>query len=206
VSRPLRTRMHRIFTRPAPEGTRPPAEVLERPPDGWTPVDPSFGQRVADKADSLGFRMTDAAVRTIDRRTLLRRIGTLGAAAGLGAGRVLSGSNPSFAHEPMEAGCGPNTGGCGPSLLCKAIACNDSVDCKLSRAGVRTRADASSNHWPGVDCVGDDVHNCWTECCNGTLKRCCDCCVEPDDAFGTTSCGGCTGKKRCICRGPIGSC
>lgn len=206
MSKPLRTRMHRIFIRPAPEGTRPPAAALEQPPDGWMSIDPPFGQRVANKADAFGFKVTDAAVRAIDRRTLLKRIGTLGAAASLGAGRVLTGNQPSFADEPMESGCGPLNKGCGPSLLCKDIACNTSVNCKLSRAGVRTRASASSNHWPGVDCVGDDVHNCWTECCSGTLKRCCDCCVEPADADGTTACGGCTGKRRCICRGPIGSC
>jgi hypothetical protein len=207
MSRDWRTRIHRVIARPAPPGTRTALATQEGPPDGWLITNASWAQRAGSGADAAGLRLTAAAARTVSRRTMLKRIGTIGAAAGLGAGTLLAGRQPSFAHEPLQAGCGPKAKGCGPSPLCKAIACNDSHNCKLRRAGVRARGNASTNHWEGIDCVSDSAHVCWHECCNGTLKRCCDCCVNAEDSRGTASCNvGCSAKKRCICRGPIWSC
>lgn len=36
-------------------------------------------------------------------------------------------------------------------------------------------------------------HNCWRECCNHTIKKCCDCCVDNSDC--PPACGSCSAQE-----------
>lgn len=198
--------VRRLARRPAPPGTREPDRSGST--DGWRNVEQRRMTRIADRADAALIRTSDFAVATITRRRLLRRAGELGL---IGAGLATL-AKPSLARaapwqNDPSVSCGyfgGGGGGCGTSGLCGVNVCNVESNCKLDHAsGPRRRGP-----WPGLSCIGDQQANCWTECCGGQRKRCCDCCVGPQYAPGSLNCTGCANPnlRRCICRAQVANC
>lgn len=198
----LPTIIRKLSRHPAPPGVR--SAGVDAAPDGWAMWRPRRSSRMATAVDAQLIRVTDAVARGVTRRALIGRAAAVGAGGGLLASDLLFGpTEEATAYDP----CGPHEFGCGPSPFCHDIACRDGSECATGQDGVHRRGDASCDCWEGFDCIPDDRPNCWLECCNNNVKKCCDCCVKPEYVNGGNTCGHCVGDRRaCICRNTVGSC
>jgi hypothetical protein len=202
VSNWLNQPLRKLGARAAPSGTRDSRGDLNHPPDGWRVLHASRSERAVAFADATLLRMTDTAVRGVTRRKLLHRAAGIGVAGGALMSGAFGRQGPelSLAAGPCFPGA---NGGCGPSPLCDDQACqSDSHQCRYTADGVQTRC------YGQFTCCSPSFDNCWHECCNGYVKRCCDCCVKSSlVGGGATQCSSCNGLTRyaCICRGRTGS-
>lgn len=171
--------------------------------DRHVEVEPSRRRQASPftQVDEAAFRVTSRVTDAMTRRGLLARLGGVGAVA---AAAALGGpwkSVQSASAEPRDA-CGPWARGCGPSPFCKNFACNSGGNCKQEQPYIKRR------YYSSLLCAPNGTPNCWIECCSGTKKRCCDCCVHPDASNGTKGCENCANPnlRACICRSSHGGC
>jgi hypothetical protein len=208
------TRLHsrRRPRRFGPPGAGPPILRADRPPDGWIPVASSRRPKVMTWADAGVIHLAASTARGLNRREFIKKTGEVALVAGLALSDVLWGTNPSSAADGVSP-CGPNAGGCGSSPICPSSVCapdpsGPGQNCDLT-LNVRKRVNATSGGWSDTSapaCGSDNASNCWRECCSGSQKRCCDCCVPPRFTNGL-SCTSCSqDKRRCICRSTINTC
>lgn len=108
----------RSATPSVPAGVQAPA-ALDKPPDGWTVVNPTLARRFEVQADRILLSATDSLAREISRRRFLKRLAQAGVVVGLSFGNVLWQEHPSRAL-PLECNCfgQGQAGPCGPSDIC----------------------------------------------------------------------------------------
>jgi hypothetical protein len=197
--------------RPAPPGHGPRRLHAGGPPDGWVQFHPPRRDRIGIHVDRLLLRAV-AGSRPITRREFTRRLGQAGLVIGLGASGVIWRAAPGRTIPgPCDPDglCGPMENGCGPSELCPASTCRPDPDdngqnCDLSKPDVRNRVNPSTHAWEGFSCGNNSDENCWRECCQHNLKRCCDCCIGHQYSCPScNACNDCGTKDRCICRSDL---
>lgn len=187
---------------PAPQGTRATAHVLARP-DGWNLVDGPTIRRLGAHVDRALVSLTQKASRGVTRRRFLGGLGAAGLAVGVGislAGRPARAGDPE-PQMPHFNNC-QSQNGCSGYELCPDTNCNDNKQCDVNEecnGGVSTRRQVYASR----NCGGGSADNCWTECCGGTKKRCCDCCSCRVLGSGTcinSTCPNPGPHYNCLCR------
>lgn len=191
--------------RPAPAGGARVTSRADRPPDGWIPVDPGLGDRLATEIDRSVLSLADAAARRVSRRAFLRRVADVGIVLGLAVTGLSWGQRTAGAYAHIYSSCDPigdpPPGPCGPSGLCDPSTCSNG-NCANNN---------KKRPWGGSTCCSScsGTDNCWQEnCCannnwNSHIK-CCDCCNSTGSGGSCTTCGGGTAQK-CICRAKVGN-
>lgn len=199
----------RSIRRPAPPGVGRESHRVDRPPDGWIPLDPGFAVNVGVRIDRTLLSAADAGAREITRRRFLKRLGQFGLATGLTLSGWLWNAGPSAAVDDdcnaFETDPPGNAGPCGPSPRCHADSCQDvGGNCKAVAPHTEKRAHNNPDTCCSTSCTGNA--NCWVEdCCDRAAMdrvRCCDCCGMGGNDLCIAACGG----TACICEQGIGGC